>query len=78
MEWKIKSEEDKTFTINSKQMGEVAIASDGEHSAIGVTEEEAVKAVEEMQEAPQKTKLAAPLENPKGLGWFDGTSWGTK
>jgi hypothetical protein len=78
MEWEIKSEEDETFTIKSKKMGEVAIASDGKHSAIGATEEDAVKAVEEMQEAPQKTKLAAPLENPKGLGWFDGTSWGTK
>lgn len=25
-----------------------------------------------------KAKTPAPLENPKGIGWFDGTSWGTK
>jgi hypothetical protein len=23
-------------------------------------------------------KKAMPLENPKGMSWFDGTSWGTK
>ena len=36
--------------------------------------------VEETTEVPhyQKPKLAAPIENAKGLGWFDGTSWGTK
>ena len=71
MEWEIKSEENETFTINSKQMGEVAVASDV------VIEEESDKEVEEMQ-LLRKTKRAAPLENPKGLGWFDGTSWGTK
>jgi hypothetical protein len=78
MQWDIKSEEDENFKIKSKKMREVAIATDGEHLAIDVTEEDAVKAVKDMQEAPQKVKLAAPLENPKGLGWFDGTSWGTK
>jgi hypothetical protein len=77
MQWDIKSEEDENFKIKSKKMRE-AIATDGEYSAIDVTEEDAVKAVKDMQEAPRKVKLAAPLENPKGLGWFDGTSWGTK
>jgi hypothetical protein len=28
--------------------------------------------------AVQPQKHAAPLENPKGLSWFDGTSWGSK
>jgi hypothetical protein len=25
-----------------------------------------------------KAKTPAPLENPKGICWFDGTSWGSK
>jgi hypothetical protein len=23
-------------------------------------------------------KIPAPLNNPSGISWFDGTSWGTK
>jgi hypothetical protein len=33
--------------------------------------------LEEPTPRPPKTKIPAPLNNPKGLGWFDGTSWGT-
>jgi hypothetical protein len=79
MEWNIKSEEDETFKIKTIKMGEFIVGCDGVRSVIAATEEDAVEAIEEMQEASsQRTKLAAPLENPKGLGWFDGTSWGTK
>jgi len=43
------------------------------------TPEEIVEPVlEEPTPRPPKTKTPAPLNNPKGLGWFDGTSWGTK
>lgn len=62
--------------IKSKEMGEVAIASDGEHSAIGATVEDAVQAVEQMQQSNGKAPVPAPIENSKGSNWFSGTSWG--
>lgn len=78
----IVSESDDQFKIKVKQFGEVFVAKDEERVAIGVTEEAAVEAVEEMQEqtqqAYQKAKQPVPLENRKGLGWFDGTSWGNQ
>lgn len=76
----IVSESDDQFKIKVKQFGTVAVATDGERTAIGTTEELAVQAVEEMQELTQRAtgnaKQPAPLENRQGLGWFDGTSWG--
>jgi len=33
---------------------------------------------EKIENTPQKEKKPAPLHNNKGIGWFDGTSWGTK
>jgi len=41
------------------------------------------KVEEEVPEVPEvqyqrHVKKAMPLENPKGMSWFDGTSWGTK
>lgn len=89
MEVEIKGGDDDFFKIEVRQFGEQYVACDGERTAIGKTEEDAVKAVEEMQEdaekvkeipppSPAKQKHSAPIENAKGLGWFDGTSWGTK
>ncbi len=72
----IVSESDDQFNIKVKQFGEVFVATDGERSVIGTTEEIAVEGVEEMQEIAAKVKQPVPLENKKGLGWFDGTSWG--
>lgn len=34
--------------------------------------------VEPEEIIPSKVKKPAPLHNNKGIGWFDGTSWGTK
>jgi hypothetical protein len=72
--------------IMTQQMGEVWVSVCGTNSCIGSTEEESIDGIMEIlesnkiqeQQPPQKVKLAAPIENPKGLGWFDGTSWGTK
>jgi hypothetical protein len=78
----IVAESDDLFKIKVKQFGEVFVAKDEERVAIADTEEAAVEAVEEMQEQNQKAaeyhkpKQPVPLENRKGLGWFDGTSWG--
>lgn len=84
MNAKIVGEDDEFFKISVRKFGEQYVACDGERVSIGVTEEDAVKGVEEAQESHrvfkevEKQKKAAPIENPKGLGWFDGTSWGTK
>lgn len=72
----IVSESDDQFSIKTKKFGEVVVATDGDRVAIGVTEEDAIEGVEEMQVQTQKAKQAVPLENRKGLSWFDGTSWG--
>lgn len=72
----IVSETDDLFQIKVKQFGEVAVATDGEVVAIAPTEELAVEAVEEIQQT--NAKIPVPLENRKGLGWFDGTSWGNQ
>ena len=78
MKMEIVSESDDNFKINVKQFGEVFVATDGDRVVIGTTEEIAVVEVEEQQQLAQKVKLAAPIENPKGLDWFAGTSWGNK
>lgn len=83
MNIQITAEENEFFKIKTKQMGEVWIASDGENSAIGTTEENAVEAVEEAQEIvtpeepPYGAPFGAPLENPKSnkMDLFSGTSW---
>lgn len=77
MKAEIVSDSDDNFKIRVKEFGEVHVASDGEHAAIADTPEAAVEAVEEMQQINVKAKQPAPIESPKGLGWFDGTSWGT-
>lgn len=74
----IVSETDDLFNIKVKQFGEVAVATDGEVVAIAPTEELAVEAVEEIQQVNPRAKVPVPLENKKGLGWFDGTSWGNQ
>lgn len=67
-----------------KQFGKVFVATDGDITIVGATEELALQALEEAQakntkvEEAQQAKVPAPIESPKGLGWFDGTSWGTK
>jgi hypothetical protein len=43
-----------------------------------VVESQAEDSVFIGQDAGSPQKHAAPLENPKGLSWFDGTSWGSK
>lgn len=50
----------------------------GEPQKIEEVKQEEV--VPEVVDVPStaKQKIPAPLENPKGLSWFDGTSWGTK
>jgi hypothetical protein len=70
------TESDDQFKIKVKKFGEVFVAKDEDRVAIGSTEEAAVEGVVEMQESAKKAKQAVPLENKKGLGWFDGTSWG--
>lgn len=40
-----------------------------------VEEKDTVETVEETPQ-PQKGPVPAPIESPKGLGWFSGTSWG--
>lgn len=69
--------------IEVKEFGAVFVACDGEKTCIGHTEEEARQGLLDMindsivaQE--YHNKKAAPIENAKGLRWFDGTSWGTK
>lgn len=74
----IVSESDENFKIEVKQFGEVVVATDGERVAIADSEELAIQAVEEMQVQNIKAKVPAPIEPQKGLGWFDGTSWGNK
>lgn len=83
MKIEIQTNEDETFKLSSpnpniqvRQFGEVYAASDGEHVSIAVNEETAVIEVENMQFISQNLKVPAPIESPKGLGWFDGTSWG--
>ncbi len=34
--------------------------------------------VEPEEPSPIRVKKPAPLHNNRGVGWFDGTSWGTK
>lgn len=46
--------------IRTKQMGAVAIAGDGERSAIGKTEDDARQAVEEMRQPPSGQETATP------------------
>lgn len=74
--------------IEAKKFGEVYVATDGERSAIGKTEEDAIKAIEDMQALSQAAideqtskSNAAPLENSKEGHPFDpfgGTSWSGK
>jgi hypothetical protein len=78
MDVEITTESDDNFKILTKQFGKVFVATDGERVAIEEKEELAIEAVGEMQELARPAKIAAPIENAKGLGWFDGTSWGTK
>ena len=51
------------------------VVNEDENFKIVKGEEETPKAVEQpiKEEKPQAT-----LENPKGLSWFNGTSWGAK
>ena len=78
MKVEIISNSDENFKILSKQFGEVYVATDGTHSVIAATEQEAIKSVQEMQAQPPITRgKPVPLENPKSnrMGFFDGTSW---
>lgn len=85
MEITISSTSDENFKITTVKFGEQHVATDGERVAIGVTEEDAVKGVEEMQEIHkeimQPKTNAAPLNNSKEghpLDPFGGTSWAGK
>jgi hypothetical protein len=75
---KVEIQGDDFFKIEVNPFGEKYVASDEERVAIEKTPEEAVESVVEMQQHTIKAKNAAPIQNAKGLGWFDGTSWGTK
>ena len=78
MDIEIKAESDDSFKIETKKFGEVYVATDGDRVVIGKTEDDAIQGVEEAQELARPAKIAAPIENPKGLDWFAGTSWGNK
>jgi hypothetical protein len=75
--------------LEAKQFGKVWVASDGERTCIGVDEESALKGLQEiidqnnyLIENPPTINLEypakqpVPLENRRGMSWFDGTSWG--
>jgi hypothetical protein len=81
MNVEIQSNDDENFKIVTKQFGGAYLVTDGERVAIESTPESTPEEAEESLEQMQtigRTKIPAPLENPKGLGWFDGTSWGNK
>lgn len=63
-----------------KMHAELWAASDGNNYAMGVTEEDAVNGVKQVIEATRQeapvVERGAPIEPQKGLGWFEGTSWG--
>jgi hypothetical protein len=40
--------------------------------------EEVIEKETEKNVMTPKQKIPAPLQNPKGISWFDGTSWGAK
>ena len=75
--------------IEAKQFGNVWVASDGERTCIGVDEQSALQGLQDiidqnkslMENPPAITfeypsKQPVPLDNRKGLSWFNGTSWG--
>lgn len=88
MKIEIVSSSDELFKIGIIETPSLVGASDGDHIVVAETKEEAIELLEEVvsgntdnvvtPERFTKPKIAAPLENAKGLGWFDGTSWGTK
>jgi hypothetical protein len=80
MNIEIKGSNDEFFTIQTKEMGEVWVASDGRRSVIAKTEQDAVEffeslpapvvevkeeVVEEIPQPPYRGPLPAPIENPK-------------
>jgi hypothetical protein len=78
MNVEIKSDNDEFFNIQTSKFGEAYLATDGERVVINNDEEVAREELKEKQIASSNAKapIPAPLENPKGLSWFDGTSWG--
>ena len=79
---KVKITEDEIKAIDVKKFGEAYLAKQGDRVAIGVTEEDAVKAIEDM--TPPVTPsgpIPTPLENSKKghpFDFFGGTSWAGK
>lgn len=50
------------------------MSEDTTNEALSSTKEEEITNLPPVNKGPKP----APIENPKGLGWFDGTSWGNR
>lgn len=90
MNAQIVSEDDVNFKIEVKQFGDHYVASDGERTAIGSTEDEAFQNVSKMQDMlndevkePKVTRKGPrpvdinPAITTNSPSWFSGTSWDT-
>lgn len=90
MNAQIVSEDDANFKIEVKQFGDHYVASDGERTAIGSTEDEAFQSVSKMQnnldEVAPEVKVSPrgprpvdinPAVTTNSPSWFSGTSWDT-
>ncbi len=91
MKIEIKGSNDEFFNIQTKEMGEVWVASDGKRSVIAKTEEDAVEFFESLPAPvkeevveetlqPPRGPIGAPIENFKSGNFdlFEGTSWAGK
>lgn len=85
MNAEIVSGDDSNFKIEVKQFGQHYVASDGERTAIGSTEDEAFQSVFKMQNSLEPTLTRRgpkpvdinPAVTTNSPSWFSGTSWDT-
>lgn len=63
--------------VNIFMKVEIKVEEDENFKLVNATNVE-VDVVSDTPSTQQRSKIPAPMNNPKGIGWFDGTSWGAK